>query len=92
MASEVTMAVLWPCSGWSSPSSPVLILVSACRARGVNKERRAPWASPGHAALAGRRYEAGQALYWESSPSPALTDAFAFPRERLECQESLVSR
>lgn len=94
LASDVTMAVLWPCSAWSSPSCPMLIWVSAFRGRGVNKERRAPWASLGHVALVGRRYGAG--LCWGmlgvSSPSPALTDAFAFPRVRLECQGSLVSR
>lgn len=64
LASEVTMAVLWPCSGWSSPSCLVLTWVSACRARGVSKERRAPWASLVHVALVGRRYEVGQPLCW----------------------------
>lgn len=68
LASEVAMAVLWPYSGWSSPSSPLLIWVSACRAQGVNKERKAPRASLGHAALVGRRYEAGQPLCWEIIP------------------------
>lgn len=39
----------------------------------MNKERRAPWASLGHAAPVGRRYEAGQPLCWVCWWHHALT-------------------